>query len=97
MTTKERKTVQNFINRITELENVKQEAFDNLQNLCWVYGDGSKWCSPEVNYQSVLNNCEDASIINRAKMNLRRYFEADAQIDIIRDLGGELANIGFWK
>lgn len=96
MTTKERKTIQNFINKLTELEAEQDKAFKELQNLNVTCGDGDKWCCLESNLKGVLDHGTDRDK-GRAEYLYRKYFEAEAKMDVIRELGGELAALGFWK
>lgn len=56
MTTKERKTIQNFINKLTELEAEQDKAFKELQNLNVTCGDGDKWCCLESNLKTLFEN-----------------------------------------
>lgn len=96
MTTKERKALQKIINRMDELEIEKSTAFYELQVLNEDFGDGTKWCSVQANVEGVLKHGDEYSN-RRALAAYRRYFEADAKEALIRDLGGELANLGFWS
>ena len=98
MTKKERATVQNFINKITELRNIQDESLKSLQEMNMKYGDGSRYCSWESNLLGVLGSATaDNQIKAQAKHQFRRSEEAHAQERLIHEFGAELANIGFWN
>jgi hypothetical protein len=97
MTTKERTAIQRFVNKLSELDEIKHAAFVELQNINEAHGDGNRWCSPDYNLDCLIAANAEQIHINRAKRCYRDYFEADAKQDLIRELGGTLADLGFWK
>lgn len=97
MTTKERQTIQNFFNRMSEFDKEQDEMLKNLMDLNETYGDGSRWCSWKHNLDMIRENCEDELIVARAETMYRRFLEASAKEDLLMELGSELAELGFWK
>ena len=98
MTKKERATIQNFINKITEMRNIQDESLKALQEMNMKYGDGHRYCSWELNLLGVLGSASaDNQIKAEAKHQFRRSEEAHAQEKLIIKFGAELANIGFWN
>lgn len=97
MTKKERATIQNFINKTTELRNIQDESLKALQEMNIKYGDGHRYCSWESNLLGVLGSATaDNQIKAAAKHQFKRSEDAHAQERLISEFGGELANIGFW-
>lgn len=97
MTTKERQTMQNFINKLTTFRKIQDEMLNNLMELNATYGDGSRYCSWKYNLDKILENCTDSTIRARAETMYENYLKASAKEDLIRDLGCELAELNFWK
>lgn len=98
MTTKERATVQRFINRMTELDKIRDETLETLKDMNEAHGDGNRWCSWDACLDGIAkNNSRDSLEYRRATAVYKRYVQATAQQDMIRQFGGELAEIGFWK
>lgn len=96
MTAKERKLIQTTINKLTDLDAEKDRLFKELQDLNAKCGDGHRWCSVDANFEGVrANGNKDQQ--SRALWLYRRYFEAEAKKDLLRELGQGLANLGFWK
>lgn len=96
MTAKERKLIQTTINKLTDLDAEKDRLFKELQDLNVKCGDGSRWCSVDANFEGVRQNGDETQR-HRALYMYRRYFEANAKEDLLREFGQELANLGFWK
>lgn len=98
MTTKERATVQSFINRMTELDKIRDETLETLKDMNKAHGDGNCWCSWDANLEGIAKNSGiDSLEYRRAATVYKKYVQATAQQDLIRQFGGELAEIGFWK
>lgn len=98
MTKAERTTVQGLINRMTELDEVRDETLVALQDLNQTYGDGHRWCSWDACLDGLAGVLDkDDANFKRALYQYKRFVEASAKLDLIRDFGGELAKIGFWK
>ena len=98
MTTKERATVQGFINKMTELDKIADETLETLKDMNEAHGDGTRWCSWDACLDGIAkHNNRESLEYRRAAHVYRRYVEARAQQDLIRSFGGELAEIGFWK
>ena len=96
MTAKERNFIQTTINKLTELDAEKDRLFKQLQALNVECGDGRKWCSVDANLEGARKH-GDENQRNRALWMYRRYFEADAKEDLLREFGQGLADLGFWK
>lgn len=96
MTAKERNLIQATINKLTELDAEKDRLFNDLQALNVKCGDGHKWCSVDANFEGIRQHGDETQR-HRALWMYRRYFEADAKEDLLREFGQELANLGFWK
>ena len=98
MTTKERATVQAFINKLSELDSIESETLKTLQDMCEANGDGYRWCSWDFCLEKIAkaNGIESLEYKHAAAV-YKRYVEVNAQKDLIREFGGNLANIGFWK
>ena len=100
MTTKERKTIQNFVNRMTELRETADSAFKELQTLNKSVS-GTAWCSAESNYKDIVECLSKPGcsphIADRAQRLYEQYVGAEAQQILLQDLMTDLANIGFWK
>lgn len=94
MTKVERITVQSMINRISEIEERRDKAFHDLQEANGRI-NGDCWCSAKMNHDALI---ESGKANNPYIDNLYEiYVSCCAQIDLIRDFGGALADIGFWK
>lgn len=98
MTKAERATVQGFINKLSGLDNVKDETLKTLQEMNETHGDGHRWCSWEACLDGIEANLgRDDIIYKKAKYQYERFLKAVAQQDLIRELAGELSELGFWK
>ena len=98
MTTKERTTVQGFINKITELDNIIDETLQTLQDMNIEHGDGHRWCSWDGCLDGIAKyNTRESIEYRRAANVYRKFVEASAKRDLITSFGGELAELGFWK
>ena len=98
MTTKERATVQAFINKLSELDSIESETLKTLQDMCEAHGDGHRWCSWDFCLEKIAKaNGLESLEYKCAAAVYKRYVEVNAQKDLIREFGGNLANIGFWK
>ena len=97
MTAKERKATQDLINLFTPLREEEDKAFHDLQELNATEGDGSRWCSVDANLEGIETHSTDRRTRERARALYRKYWEASAKQDLLRDFGGTLAELGFWK
>lgn len=96
MTAKERNLIQSTINKLTALDAERDRIFKELQQMNADHGDGHKWCSVDANLEGIsTHGGKDQQ--SRALWLYRRYFEAEAKKDLLRELGQGLADLGFWK
>ena len=98
MTKNERAVVQGFINKINDLEKVREATLEALKDMNELHGDGHRWCSWEACLEGLASRLDPEHVVyRRAKYEYDRFVKASAQIDLIREFGGDLADIGFWK
>lgn len=98
MTSKERAAVQGLINKMTELEKIREETLEALKDMNEAYGDGHRWCSWKACLDGIIKNTEERSIERgRAEHQYERYLKASGQYELIQSFGQELADLGFWK
>jgi len=95
MTTQERTTVQNFINKMDKLEAQKTEIFNWFKDESGKCS-GYRWCSLDACYDEIQTLSDQAT---RREADRKRddYIKLDAQRDLIISFGSELAELGFWK
>lgn len=98
MTRNERAAVQKFINKISELDRISDETLETLKDMNEAHGDGHRWCSWKGNLDGLAKTLDrDDIIYRRAEYQYERFLKAEAQKDLIRSLGQDLADLGFWK
>ena len=90
MKTVEREKLQKFVNRLAELNEAKDKAFDFLKEKNGEV-NGSRWCNAESNYKELLQAGHDYT------SQFEAYNQAVGQIELMHDLMRELAELNFWK
>lgn len=91
MTKTERTTMQNFFNRIGDIDNEMNNIFYELQKENKIV-NGNAWCNAEANAEELVK-----AGVKWAKGRYQRYVELKGQYDLMLQFGQELANIDFWK
>lgn len=91
MTKREHEAMQKQINMIEEYRKEADVAFKELQNLNATEGTGHRWCCAETNAVDLLKCGKDYMHL------LAKYNRATAKVDLLTNIGGELAELGFWK
>lgn len=92
MTKREREAMQKLVNRHSKYREEADNAFKTLQDLNEVEGTGTRWCSAVENMKDLLSQGRDYTWI------YNKYIENSAKADVLEwELGGELAELNFWK
>lgn len=91
MTKTEKKVMQNHFNLLSEISAEKNEVFEELQRRNKEEGSGNAWCCANRNFKDLLANGKDYSFL------YDKYVECCAKEDLLREFGGKLAGLGFWK
>lgn len=91
MTKKERKALQKFMNKFTELEEEKDRIFKELQEENKKV-NGNAWCSAKTNMEELKK-----AGVKWAEAHYEKYLYYCAQQDLIGEYGQMLAELKFWK
>ena len=92
MTKREREAMQELVNRSQYYEELRDNAFQRLQELNATEGTGHRWCSAPQNIRDLMSCGKDYMWI------YNQYVEYDAKADAFKwELGSTLAELNFWK
>ena len=86
----EREVLQQYVNSMRIYEKEQDDAFKALQEKNKEV-NGNACCCAKINYEELLKAGYDYSC------TYEKYVGASAKIEVILELGGELANLNFWK
>lgn len=91
MTKREHEVLQARFNKLEYHREEMDKAFKQLQDLNANEGTGTRWCSAK-------QNAEDLKSCGKNYDHLyERYLIQGGMYEAILELGGDLANLGFWK
>jgi hypothetical protein len=91
MNIRERKVIQNFINKSNELTEERDQVWKDLQKMAFEQS-GKMRCSLDA----MIDDAMKLNPITTVQL-IRKYHEIGAKIDVINEFGLELANIGFFE
>ena len=92
MTKREREAMQMLVNKGMEYREKSDKAFNRLQDLNATEGTGCRWCSAKHNMEDLHSVGKDYTGIYDEYIKYHAMYEA-----LTMELGGELAELNFWK
>lgn len=87
------KAVQDHINKTHKLEEARDACFKELQQEYKENNEGGIPCS----WDALLENLKERNEMDKYKKYYKRKIELDSKLEILHELGSELAKAGFWK
>ena len=91
MTKRERKALQEFMNKTCRYDADSDKVFKELQDLNQRMGTGHRWCSAEMNYKDLLSCGHDYGYL------FKMYVALNAKKDLLKEYGSMLAELNFWN
>jgi len=87
----ERKALQEFMNKIHDIDDERDYAFHRLQEMSRENGM-PVYCDAKTNWKQLIE-----ADVPMANYYYKHYLQASAKYDLIEEYGSMLANIDFWK